>query len=372
MAKIILVTGDPRSGTSLMMNILIALGIGVVGEKFPMEARLAKVLKENPGLPQRTIDQLQRRIDHAKTMNPMGFWEDGRIVTRGLKTVTPEQGGKAVKIITAGAWLRPTGRGTDPACYDKAILCLRDPRSVAVSQEDLIGGAEIAGFGAWEFPKLPQRPNRYLSGTGMFARWLADQPQTTRDRFLPVDYDQLCSDPTTQIRRIVQHLGLNRPDIAPAVAMIDTNLRRSQPADFPENLAIDGAVAMRVYQALKSGDDLLVAKAEVAAEISRQREEAAGWIDTEYGTLVRCNADLARSLAVNSKEVRTKLLATAASLDYRRSPYYGGESDQTYTIKRAADLGDLTRKRVICTHERFAGEHMTIEHFAELFRRRFK
>ena len=84
----IVITGEPRSGTSLMMRIINSLGLKIVGEKNP--AKNKKVGK--------------KRKERAKYLNPEGFWEVPQIVSRGIKTKEQieEYKDKIIKIITHG------------------------------------------------------------------------------------------------------------------------------------------------------------------------------------------------------------------------------------------------------------------------------
>ena len=67
----IVVTGEPRSGTSLMMRIIDSLGLEIAGEQYVGTKR-----------PNRS----KKRKERAEYLNPEGFWEVPEVVSRGIKT----------------------------------------------------------------------------------------------------------------------------------------------------------------------------------------------------------------------------------------------------------------------------------------------
>lgn len=115
----IVVTGLPRSGTSLMMSILKDLGVPILGERF----------FEN-------IED-ERRAERTKYLNPEGFYEVRNVVGRGIVKGYEENVGKAIKIVVPGIL------HTDPEAIEKVIFCLRNPLEILNSQKKLISGIEI-------------------------------------------------------------------------------------------------------------------------------------------------------------------------------------------------------------------------------------
>ncbi|MCE9556690.1 MAG: hypothetical protein K8T91_25350, partial [Planctomycetes bacterium] len=135
--QIVVVTGDPRSGTSLMMQTLRALGVPVAGEEFPGDGR-------------RGDDGKAR----ARELNPGGFWEVPGVVMRGLSDPMPYLG-QAIKIISPGVLRTPKEN------VFRYILCLRDPTSVAQSQTKLETGVKVAGAAGWQNPAKQPDPTRF-------------------------------------------------------------------------------------------------------------------------------------------------------------------------------------------------------------------
>ena len=75
--KVIVVSGQPRSGTSLMMQTMEILGLDIWGEKYPQEVKLEEVLEgvESDEERQKITENFESRLKHAKKMNPRGFYE---------------------------------------------------------------------------------------------------------------------------------------------------------------------------------------------------------------------------------------------------------------------------------------------------------
>jgi hypothetical protein len=114
----IIVTGLPRSGTSLMMRVLESLSIPITGERF-----------FNRGD--------QDRINRTQYLNPEGFYElQGTVATGKLKN--PEDFvGKAVKVVVPGIINVPIKH------IEKIIFCLRNPAEVIESQRNLVSNVEV-------------------------------------------------------------------------------------------------------------------------------------------------------------------------------------------------------------------------------------
>jgi hypothetical protein len=135
--QIVIVTGEPRSGTSAMMRALDELGHAIAGDRWPHQRRAS----QRP-------EQADRLAERARKMNPCGFYEIPGVVANGL--ADPDgHGGRAVKIISRG--LLPAVRGgperTPPDTAWRVILCCRAPRHVA-DQGPRSGGRWIEYRGA--------------------------------------------------------------------------------------------------------------------------------------------------------------------------------------------------------------------------------
>ena len=109
--KMLVVSGLPRSGTSLCMQTLLGLGLDVAGDKWVK--------------------------DNAKKNNERGQWEVTGVVFDGVRDLD-EYGGKAIKLVSGGL-IR-----TRKDLIWKGILCLRDPREVLESNNKVNTEAELS------------------------------------------------------------------------------------------------------------------------------------------------------------------------------------------------------------------------------------
>lgn len=260
--QILVVTGDPRSGTSLMMKTLKLLGVPIAGNKWPQLTRHERRLKvaELEGN-EKLIEHLKERISTAKEraqkMNPRGFYEIGGVVMRGTNDME-KYGGRAIKICSPGAW--PNNRhprvGTKPENVYKWIWCIRDPASVATSQQDIAAdNIEVVNEdGEWEAAQRPANPARYASENGELARWFEENPEHF-ERCLVVDYDEFMANPDIVMHQIIEFVGIEDPDLGPAFGNIDPKLRRS-PGRFTAWPTVEiqdmANAAYSVYEGVKS------------------------------------------------------------------------------------------------------------------------
>lgn len=353
--RITLVTGDPRSGTSLMMQTLDLLGVPVAGEKYPQKGRLAE------GTP----DQ-QRRLERTRVMNPRGFYEVPGVVVRGTSD-RERFAGQALKVVSPGAWPH-AGAGTPPEIVDKYILCLRDPTSVGQSQTHLEMPVQVSGDGEWQPPAQKPSPVRFLLENGGLAQWLFENDEP-RGRVLVVDYDDFLDHPDRTLARVIAHLEIEpTPDqIDAARSNVDPALRRS-PGEFtgwPEALRLDGEAAQAVYESLRelSPELWLTAWGRLESRREFHRRERTRWYDPAIGILA--TAGLFRILQTDAEKRRVLVEGAGRVAGFRRQLQQGlhpqctvgfRAAEETYTIERPADFGDLTRPLVI-----YRGETMTWE-----------
>ncbi len=186
--SVVIVSGLPRSGTSLMMNMLQSGGVPVVTDQI------------------RTADE----------DNPKGYYEFERskALKEGDFTWVEEAGGKAVKVISA--LLRYL-----PAEYDyKVIFMLRDLQEVLDSQRQMLirRGQNPDSVPDAEMKLIYQK---HLAGV---KAWLANQANF---QVLEIPYSQLFVTPQENVAQICAFLerGL---DAAAMQAVIDVNLYRQR------------------------------------------------------------------------------------------------------------------------------------------------
>jgi len=353
--KVCVVTGEPRSGTSLMMQTLQLLGAELIGEEYPQEAKIEKQIEqiEDEEQKAKAKEQANNKMKHAKKMNPKGFYEVPGIVMQGFRHLKDEWQGKAIKIITNGVYQRemPNGHlvGTPNKNIDKIVFCLRNPKHIAVSQKDLSGGIEIAGvdengIDQWVNAPQPISPKRYIYSMGHFVIWLAEHRELD-DKILAIDYEDMHTQ--QPIEKIANHLGINATpeQVKAAKDNIDPLLRRSVDFNGWGDSDIEGALAEKMFDALKKWDVDRFAgiSAQILEMIDNDMREGVRWVDTERGTWVTMAADLFRKGGVDS--IGSVLIPMASC------KYFDKDTEHKYTIERPIDLGDLTRSMVKCKRD---------------------
>jgi hypothetical protein len=185
--SITIVSGLPRSGTSMMMKMLEAGGIEVLTDK----------------------------IRGADEDNPKGYYEFERV-----KKVKDDQAwledarGKVVKVISALLEDLPPG-------YDyKVIFMRRKHEEILVSQKQmLIRRGEPSDRVSDE--RLLQLFQKHLRQVTV---WLDEQPNFA---VIYVDYNEILDDPAVHVNRINQFLG-NTLDVEKMVGVIDKSLYRQR------------------------------------------------------------------------------------------------------------------------------------------------
>ena len=234
----ILVSGCPRSGTSMMMRIMKT----VFGED-----RILGKEKPQQQVPDNTSDltpiqsYLKGKQDEkhpeqnkrAQDMNPNGYFEMQWSV-RGvfytpemedeLKRIDTKEDQFICKIVSQGL------ARSDPRYVDKVIFMARDPRAVAKSQE------RLGRDNPMDPESAPERDGKkvLIRSVSMFnqvsvraAQWLERHPDIP---VLVVNYDELLDDPEMVLAEIETFLG--EGDFKPALDMIDRSLRRSAPENI--------------------------------------------------------------------------------------------------------------------------------------------
>jgi len=253
-----IVSGCPRSGTSLMMDCLrAALGEDrILGSKFmgkdkqlamlkrdkiyqrdnetPEEFSLRQYMFEkNKVNAAKSIEEVEKRKEHMKDMNPNGFYEMQFTVT-GIKyafamddlfkRIRSEGDSPYVcKVVSQGLIQ------SDPQYVDKIVYMIRHPRAVAKSQEKLIRpNRKKFQLEDGEVVEEPvHTPKMFIDVTKQAALWL----EANKDKkVLIVEYDDLIEDPKKQFKRIKRFLG--EGDFKQAEGIINPKLRRSIPQDI--------------------------------------------------------------------------------------------------------------------------------------------
>ncbi len=184
---IIVVSGLPRSGTSMMMRMLEAGGVE------PLTDHIRKADEDNPG----------------------GYYEFERVKQIEHDTTWLEEArGKAVKMISALV------RHLPPRFRYKVIFMQRDIAEVLASQEKmLMRRGEPAD--KVDDEKMAAIFRRHLA---QVEAWLDKQPNLD---VLYLDYGQTVQEPLLQARRVADFLG-GSLDVPAMTAAVDSSLYRQR------------------------------------------------------------------------------------------------------------------------------------------------
>jgi hypothetical protein len=182
------VSGLPRSGTSLMMKMLEAGGLPV----------------------------MQDGIREADKDNPKGYYEFERVkqMDKGDTAWMVEAQGKVVKIISALLKHMP------PEYEYRVIFMRRHMEEILASQRKmLVHRGEQAE--KMDDEKMAELFEKHMAQ--VFA-WLDQQPNV---RYMQMHYSDLLSDPVIQVRKVNEFLD-NRLDAQKMSQMVDANLYRNR------------------------------------------------------------------------------------------------------------------------------------------------
>jgi hypothetical protein len=186
--KIIVVSGLPRSGTSLMMMMLDAAG----------------------------IPPMQDHIREADTDNPKGYYEFERVkkLPEGDRKWVRNAKGKAVKVISMLLEHLPSKYSYD------VIIMRREIGEILASQRKML-------------VRRGENPNKVSDGEmgDLFEKHfnqVMDWIRTKKNfRFVEVSYNKMLESPEGEIAKVNQFLGGNLDEKA-MLAKIDTNLYRQR------------------------------------------------------------------------------------------------------------------------------------------------
>jgi hypothetical protein len=165
--EIVIVTGLPRSGTSMMMRMVSAAG----------------------------IEALTDHVRAADADNPHGYFEfEGVKNTKADPSWLPGAVGKVVKMIHVLIPDLPRGFGY------RIILMQRDMDEVVASQQTML--ARTGRAGAANSAALKRV---YAAQLESARRWMDSNPDCTR---LEVEYASVIADPDGQAKRVAAFLGV--------------------------------------------------------------------------------------------------------------------------------------------------------------------
>jgi tetratricopeptide (TPR) repeat protein len=190
----LIVSGMPRSGTSLMMQMLQAGGI----------------------LP-KTDGERQADVD-----NPKGYFEWEAIKEIGKRPDLLDEEGLEDKAIKAISMLLPS---LPKAHRYKVIFMMRPVEEIVASQAKMIERLQTEGA---ELDKA-QLTQRLQLHCNQALKWLT---ANERIELLNVDYPALVSDPQDQVQALIKFLGEER-EIDPSVlaGVVDASLHRQKSSE---------------------------------------------------------------------------------------------------------------------------------------------
>ena len=186
--SVIIVSGLPRSGTSMMMKMLAAGG----------------------------VELLTDHLREADIDNPEGYYEFERVkqLDKGDKTWLPQARGRAVKVISALLEHLPAEEGY------LVIMMHRRAEEILASQKRMLirRGEDPDKTSDAKMREL------YAKHMGQVSAWLEGQPNI---KTLNIDYNAVLAEPLPQASRVAGFLGI--PSAAVAMAsVVDPNLYRNR------------------------------------------------------------------------------------------------------------------------------------------------
>lgn len=185
---IIIVSGLPRSGTSMMMKMLDAGGL--------------PILTDN--------------LREADANNPKGYYEFERVkeLPNGDYGWIPEAGGKVVKIVTGLIMNLPSD-----ARY-KVIFMQRAMKEVLSSQKKMLGrlGKEDDNVEDEKMKKIYQEHLKQVNA------WIAKQPNI---EVLYVNYNTMLENPLESLQKVNEFLGGDL-DVKVMAGVVDKELYRER------------------------------------------------------------------------------------------------------------------------------------------------
>lgn len=240
----IIVSGEPRSGTSMMMQTLQCLGIPIWGNEFPTPH--AEMRGLNPkgfyetqhvstGL---ELEHFEQFAEVAKEMSSP-IWRERACATLDK---SEEFNHGAIKLITNALMM------TDKCHFNKIILCLRHPRDIAHSQTELRAPRFLDEDEQKEF-RWEYKTNRYIFDMSRFVFYLHNNEDVI-EKILPIQYEGMHTNTIFEVNKICAFLDIdpNVNQINNAIGNVDPGLRRKSNA--PELPGKSWDMAIKIYKHL--------------------------------------------------------------------------------------------------------------------------
>jgi hypothetical protein len=254
-----------------MMRLLgLALGEDrILGDKFPQERARSEFAQRRDGETESQYtfrlyaDSLLHPHDDEATgrsrdLNPNGFWEcpftvRGVRFSVGMESKLKDLESEVVVGAPRETICKVVSQGlaqSDPRYISKIIFMVRDPRSVARSQERLRREMKFRTEDGQEHDlyegQVVHTPRMFIDVTIGAMLWMDNHPDVP---VLFVRYDDLVAQPQEPLRKVAEFLGDG--DWEAAIHEIDPKLKRSYPQEVKSNLWGD---AEFIYKALLDMD----------------------------------------------------------------------------------------------------------------------
>ena len=182
------VSGVPRSGTSLVMQMLQAGGLPLLAD--------------------------EGRSPDAH--NPRGYFEHDAVKRlRHDASFLEKAVGRAVKVVVPLACALPAGIGGQQLRY-RVVLLRRDLREVVASQDAMLTAGDPGGLSPARLVEI------FAAQLPELEAWVGAAPER---RLLPVGHADLLEDPGAAARRLAKFLG-GGLDVAAMAAAVDPALHR--------------------------------------------------------------------------------------------------------------------------------------------------
>jgi hypothetical protein len=182
-----------------------------------------------------------------KGMNPDGFWETPYV--KGMRWNVNDADNfkkwedpaceEVIKIISPGIY------GTDPRFIHKVVFMLRDPRSVATSQEDLLHPTPLVDGEKLDNGFRNNSPMFWIRSYRAAARFFKDNPQI---EVYFVKYDDLVANPKDTLQGVANFFG-GEYDLDAAVSAVKPKLKRSVPKEIDDEPWDDAESIFEMMQA---------------------------------------------------------------------------------------------------------------------------
>jgi len=259
----IIISGCPRSGTSVCMDLHKSFygEDKIIGSKFPQEnLRFDLDYFLNNGFnidmaeyllsKNEKIQSLNFENGDSKDLNPNGFWEcvfsvQGLYYSHRAKDLMEKakQPNTIIKVVSQGLL------NSNPELIDKIVFMLRHPRAVAKSQERLrrkqIVKSEKGTFDIYKDLEhrdddgnlvndelIVHSAEMFIQVTKQAMQFIIQNPDIP---ILLVDFDNLITDPETQIKRIYDFNNIDG-DYEAGLKVVDKKLNRSKHQDIKHDL----------------------------------------------------------------------------------------------------------------------------------------